>query len=399
MILLKHELLISKAASENLDMIKEHKYKIKRQRKGIKCRRFQVKREKTMNKSERLNMLENTAKLPEYSFLNENEHLGSNIMFLTFGGSYAYGTNIEGSDIDIRGVATNRKEEILGLQNFEQAIDDNTDTTVYGFKKYISLVSACNPNVIEMLSKNNVFTRVSPSGKLLLDNANLFLSRRAANAFGGYATAQLRRMQVSLARSRVTPEMKGNFILSTCDSAMRTLEEAHHIQHGVIKLALSDKINDEGNFIINLYPDAAYKEFLTDGLPLTEYTAFLGELRAIVKSYGSLGRRNDRAKEKSDKQLNKHCMHLVRLYKMAFDILEKGEINTYRENDREELLDIRNGKYMQEDGTMSQELYALVDEYEKRLKRDYNETSLPNKPDMKKIEELVVAVNMASIKE
>lgn len=41
----------------------------------------------------------------EYDFLHTNKHLGSNILFLTLSGSHAYGTNVEGSDIDIRGVA------------------------------------------------------------------------------------------------------------------------------------------------------------------------------------------------------------------------------------------------------------------------------------------------------
>lgn len=40
---------------------------------------------------------------PEYGFLKNDPHLGQNIIFLTYGGSYAYGTNVEGSDIDIRG--------------------------------------------------------------------------------------------------------------------------------------------------------------------------------------------------------------------------------------------------------------------------------------------------------
>lgn len=44
-----------------------------------------------------------------YDFLRNNKHLGENIELLTLGGSYAYGTNIEGSDIDIRGFALNRK--------------------------------------------------------------------------------------------------------------------------------------------------------------------------------------------------------------------------------------------------------------------------------------------------
>lgn len=57
---------------------------------------------------------------PEYDFLRTNPHLGPNIMFLTLGGSHAYGTNIEGSDIDVRGVAANTMEELFGLSNFDR---------------------------------------------------------------------------------------------------------------------------------------------------------------------------------------------------------------------------------------------------------------------------------------
>ena len=40
----------------------------------------------------------------EYDFLRTNERLGNRIMLLGLGGSYSYGTNNEGSDIDFRGV-------------------------------------------------------------------------------------------------------------------------------------------------------------------------------------------------------------------------------------------------------------------------------------------------------
>ena len=42
-----------------------------------------------------------------YSFLRTNEHLGKNLILLGLGGSHAYGTNVETSDLDVRGCALN----------------------------------------------------------------------------------------------------------------------------------------------------------------------------------------------------------------------------------------------------------------------------------------------------
>ena len=74
----------------------------------------------------------------EYEFLRLDENLGENIMYLTLSGSIGYGTNLEHSDIDLRGVAMERKESIYGFQNFEQMEDRETDTVIYGLKKYVS---------------------------------------------------------------------------------------------------------------------------------------------------------------------------------------------------------------------------------------------------------------------
>ena len=66
----------------------------------------------------------NKLQSPEYSFLKNDIHLGSNIILLGLGGSHAYGTNTPESDLDIRGVALNRKEEILTNANFDQFVDE-----------------------------------------------------------------------------------------------------------------------------------------------------------------------------------------------------------------------------------------------------------------------------------
>ena len=73
----------------------------------------------------------------DYSFLRENEHLANKIMLLGLSGSYGYGTNREGSDVDFRGVAMQQPSDILGLTEFEQYVDSSTDTVVYGFSKLV----------------------------------------------------------------------------------------------------------------------------------------------------------------------------------------------------------------------------------------------------------------------
>lgn len=137
----------------------------------------------------------------EYGFLKSNEHLGDRVIMIGLGGSHAYGTNIETSDLDVRGCALNSKEEILTNQHYEQFVDEKTDTTIYAFNKLISLLCNCNPNTIEMLGlKPEHYLYLSPVGRELLNNKDLFLSKKAAQAFGGYATAQLRRLDNKAAR-------------------------------------------------------------------------------------------------------------------------------------------------------------------------------------------------------
>lgn len=67
--------------------------------------------------------------LPEYDFLRTAPRLGDRIMLLGVSGSYGYGTNREGSDIDFRGVTLNMPSDLIGLTAFDQYEDRHTAHT------------------------------------------------------------------------------------------------------------------------------------------------------------------------------------------------------------------------------------------------------------------------------
>ena len=329
-------------------------------------------------------------KSEEYNFLKTNEHLGSNIILLGLGGSHAYGTNIEGSDVDIRGVALNTKEEILTNKNFEQFVEESTDTTIYSFNKLINLISNCNPNTIEMLGlKEEHYLYKSDIGQELLDNKKLFLSQIAVKSFGGYAGAQLRRLDNKSARQLRQPDNEQH-ILKSLENAMSSFEERYtSFPHGSIKLYVDDAVNSE--FEKEIFMDINLTHY-----PLRDYGNMWSELKEITKTYSKLGQRNSKAIEHG--KLGKHMMHLVRLYLMAFDILEKEEINTYRENDLPLLMDIRNGAFLDSHNQPIEEFFLMVNTLELRLDYAKKNTSLPVKPDYKKINEFVMSVNERVVK-
>ena len=62
------------------------------------------------------------------------------------------------------------------------------------------------------------------------------------------------------------------------------------------------------------------------------------------------------------------------------------------------MLSIRNGAFQNEDGTYKPEFFEIVSDYENKLEYAKNNTSLPPKPNMNKIEEFVMDVNEKAIK-
>lgn len=364
---------------------------------------------------------------PEYDFLYTNEKL-ENIILLTLGGSKAYGTNVDTpehtSDTDIRGIALNSKRDILLRQDFEQVVDLETDTTIYSFNKIIQLLSKTNPNTIEMLGcEPEQYLKLTNIGQELILNRHMFLSKIAISTFGGYANAQLRRLQNALARDNYSQKEKEEHILGSirsslydlssryipftfdCESSINNMIYSKNPEHNINVIEGNiDKLHKKG-VNLNLYVDKSDRpnmdtEIFADinlkKYPIRDYAGIFQEMNAIINSYEKLGKRNTK---KDNVHLNKHAMHLVRLYLMAFDILEKEEIITYRKNDLDLLMSIRNGDYQTKDGKFMPEFFEMINEFEKRLEYDANNTSLPDVPDYNKINDFVYDVNERIVKD
>ena len=249
----------------------------------------------------------------KYAPIFENKEISGRIDILCLGGSHAYGTNTEDSDIDIRGVAHNSANNILLGKDFEHVRLDDIDTTVYSLNKLLPLLLNCNPNTIEILGcLPRHYIQLSEVGRELIQLKDAFLSKRCINSFGGYARSQLHELN-----------------------------------------SLVDK-------------------------PLAE-----------------LDIRNRKAIE--HKKLGKHMMHLVRLYLMAFDILENGQINTYRNKDRDFLMTIRNGKYLDNNYKPTKEFQDLVDEFDSKFKGLSESTQLPENPDIERINKFLFEVNKHTV--
>jgi len=314
----------------------------------------------------------------DYQEVRMNPKL-SKLQYVTLAGSWAYGTNTEDSDVDLRGWYFSPLGDILGMGNKQESEfnSSTTDSVFFSFHKMVKLLTSCNPNVVEFVgTKPAHVIYCSQPAQWLRDHYQMFLSKRAFVTFAGYATQQLRRLENALARDSYPQEEKERHILRSLEAEMlASIDAFETFNHGnTVRLYLADSAKDD-------YDQEIHIDLNIKGIPLRDFVSMKNQFSNQLKNYGKVRHRNHK---KDQNHLCKHAMHLIRLYYMGIDILKDHRIVTYREKEHDLLMSIRHNELPMED------VFKLSEKLEVELQKARDESTLPDHPDFEEINRFVI---------
>ena len=344
--------------------------------------------------------------------LEELLSVPSLILIKAISGSHAYGTAIEGSDTDIKGVFVLPKPLFYGLSYDAQLADQKNDVVFYELARFTHLLLKNNPNLLEllatpedcMLKKHPIMEAYKPE---------LFLSQKCYHTFSGYALEQIKKarglnkkMANPVDRKKKTP-LDFCYILDNHQSIpfinwldykkwQQTycgLSKISHFKNtyalfydasgeqgykGVIQKASSNDIglssipkNRKADAIL-YFNKEGYQTYCKDYRQYWAWVENRNELR--YKDTLEHGKNYDA----------KNMMHTFRLLDMAEEIATEQRIIVRRPN-REFLLAIRNGQFEYDDLLEKAQRKVL------RIEQLFKKSKLPLAPDYQKIEQLLIA--------
>lgn len=289
-------------------------------------------------------------------------------------GSTAYNLDIEGSDLDRKGVYLPSVEEMLSMvKPKETIVRRNPDIEYHILEKFLKLALKQNPTILEMLFvEDEDILYVGELFEEVLESRELFLTKNVYRSFSGYAKDQLMRIKNSL--GRVTVEESEDHAEYVIAGLLESLGETHPgvvVGNNEVKLN-GVKVGRNGKYYVDT-------DILLKGVDFTETYAYLS---GISNTVNNLNRRKSRNRRVGEGKLEKHAMHLVRLLNMGVEILRGEGVNVKRDKDREFLLDIRRGKVKWE------ELFLYVGELFKEMEAEEIRSELPEELDEEKVVKL-----------
>ncbi|MEM6630731.1 MAG: nucleotidyltransferase domain-containing protein [Bacteroidota bacterium] len=333
------------------------------------------------------------------------------ILYKCISGSRAYGLELPTSDTDYKGVFFLPKAQYYSLSYVPQLANSTNDEVYYELGRFVELLLKNNPNLLELLA--------TPKDKILVKHPlidrlhpELFLSKKCKDTFAGFANAQIRKAR-GLNKKIVNPIGKNKkSILDFCyvvsGSGSLPLEKWMR-QKGFLQEHLGLVNIPHFKDVFGVFHDPTSKLGYKGVLKKKEATRVLlssipkGEVpltymhfhedgykqycREYKEYWEWVDKRNEARyqnnQEHGKNYDSKNMMHTFRLMDMAQEILETGEILVKRPN-REELLAIRRGEWSYE------ELITRAKEKMKAIEAAYDRSPLPDEPDTKRVEALLV---------
>lgn len=329
----------------------------------------------------------------------------------TVAGSHAYGTAIEGSDEDRRGVFAAPESFLLGLDEIEQVADERSDQVYYELGHFVSLLLKNNPNAMELLAMpEDCIRHRHPVFELL--KPEIFLSKLCARTFGEYAMGQIRKAR-GLNKKIVNPQPEQRkAMLGFC-----------HVPQGQGSVPVNDWLADRGidphacgvtavqhaagMFAIYHDPSINYRGLVSpkdpdtliyssvpkEALPITwmhyNQDAFQAHCKAHREYWEWVKLRNEERYATNASHGrgydSKNLMHTLRLLDMAGEIAREGVLRVRRPN-RNCLLQVRSGEFEYE------ELVGLAESKLAEVQAEFERSSLPEHPERERVNALLVEI-------
>ncbi len=298
--------------------------------------------------------------------------IGPSLIFQTVHGSTAYGLARADSDIDLKGIIVGPRQWYFGTAAAPEQLELSADHVHFEVRKFMRLALDANPTFVEMLYTDAQHHRVmTPSGQLILDHRDRFLSKRVGARFGGFAMGQLKR--ICTHRSHLLSPPTHAPTRAEFDLPDRTVIPADQLAAAEAYLAESDNAAADisPNFFELLGRERRYKTALTQW-----------------QSYQTWKKQRNPARAEMEARFGydtKHAMHLVRLQRMGLEALQGQGINVTR-SDREELLAIRDGAWSFD------ELESSAQRSDTLLQEAVATSKLPDFPSTALLDDLCVTI-------
>ena len=298
-------------------------------------------------------------------------------------GSHAYGTNIASSDIDRRGIFTADEFSFITRSNYIDEIEGKhpDDYRFYELNKFMNLLSAQNPNIMEILwTQNNDILHLTPAGELLQSYRQELLSQEVARTYVEYAMSQIRRIKghnkmINKPQPTTAPQIKDftkiKYNLTDKAEYNKALpEEGFVIFKSSEDLWLAFSIEKFRSALPQVKAPSD-KLFDEKGVPRSRDRSELDRLKALGvkpdilfninmalyktqfdewRQYWDWVKNRNPSRSELEQQFGydtKHAMHTIRLLRSGLEIIKNKKVLVKR-SDAAELLSIRAGAWSYE---------------------------------------------------